>query len=336
MIISKNSVRIPFFSGGSDIPSFYKKDFGLALSATIDKFIYVTVHKPHFSGIRTLYDTIGMENVTSSQDLQHTITREVLNHFRLTEDNRVITSVSDIPSSGSGLGSSSAFTVGLLNCIDKEITLFRENDLFRREKLAKLACDIELDKCGFPIGRQDQYACALGGFNLYRFNSDDTVDIEKLYLKEETFLALQNNLLLFYSGRGRSANEMLQKQSIAFSDEVKRKMVAENRDLAKEAVDLLHKNKPNDFGVLLSVAWERKKSIISNMTNDYFNKVYEIAIKNGATGGKMLGAGGGGFFIFYVPFSCDKAHVITNLEYLTEAKYVPFRFTFAGSQVFEL
>ena len=120
------------------------------------------------------------------------------------------------------------------------------------------------------------------------------------------------------------------------NDDIKRKLICSNRDLAQEAVELLRKNKPHDFGKLLNVAWETKKTIISNMTNDYFDKVYEVAIKNGASGGKMLGAGGGGFFIFYVPYSYDKQHVITNLEYMTEAKHYPFKFVFNGSQVHEI
>ena len=329
MIISKTPLRISFFSGGSDIKSFYDNDFGAALSVTIDKYIYVTIHHTLFSGLRTMYDTIAYESVDELDKMEHLITKEALKYHGV-ENNTVVTSVSDIPSKGSGLGSSSAFTVGLLNCLS--VSELAQHDIYRREKLAKRACEIEIEKCSYPIGKQDQFAAAFGGFNLFRFNRDESVDIEKIYLRESTLKTLEKNLILFYSGRGRSANDILQKQKHAMGEVDKFELVRSNRNLAYRGLNYLKQDEVDAFGLLFHEAWMNKKKIVKEISGTYFDDVYSLALRSGAIGGKLLGAGGGGFFLFYAPEK-KKQQIIYELENATECKNYDFRFVFNGTEI---
>ena len=293
MIISKTPLRISFFSGGSDMPAFYEKEAGAALSVTIDKYIYVMVHDSPHLGIRTVYDAI--ETYPDVETMQHLITKEALKYYGH-HANLTIASISDILARGSGLGSSSAFTVGLVNAL-AATTHYTPS----RSYLAETACDIEMNRCGYPVGKQDQYAAAYGGFNLLEFHKTGKVTTSHVNVENETWRKLEDNLILVYSGYGRSANGILQKQQDAMSDKKKFEMVKRSRNKAYVAHQMLIENDVDKFGELLHEAWIDKKSVVESISDKFFDKVYDGALKHGATGGKLLGAGGGGFFLFYAP-----------------------------------
>jgi len=323
MIISKTPLRISFFSGGSDMPSFYKKEEGAAFSATIDKYIYVMLHKTPHLGIKVMYDSI--EEVPDVEQMQHLITKESLKYFNCNKE-LTIASISDILSKGSGLGSSSAFTVGLINVLSSY-----KWQVSSPKFLADVACNIEMDKCGYPVGKQDQYAAAFGGFNLFKFQNDDVI-VNNLELEPKTLNKLQERILLVYSGKGRSANQILQKHQKAMEDQDKFNLVKKGRDKAYLAHKYLQYGDVDSFGALLHEAWMDKKNIVKEISQDYFDMVYEKALTSGALGGKLLGAGGGGFFIFYVPVE-KKQEVIKSIQFETECKVYDFKFTNKGSDI---
>ena len=326
MILSKTPLRISFFSGGSDMPSFFEKERGAALSVTIDKYIYVMLHKTPHLGIKVMYDTI--EEYPDLETMQHAITRESLKHFSVDKE-VTVASIADILAKGSGLGSSSAFTLGLVNVLANQN---KHEGLLSREYLAQTAYYIERQLCGYPVGKQDQYASAYGGMNLFEFHKDDTVEIRPMTYNRETWNNLEDRLLLVYSGRGRNANSILQKQSAAMSDETKFNLVKASRDKAYVGSRYLKEGKLDDFGHLLHEAWMDKKAVETSITNEYFDGVYNRALEAGALGGKLLGAGGGGFFLFYVDPS-KRQHVIDVITDGTECKVYDFRFTEYGSQI---
>lgn len=321
MIISRTPLRISFFSGGSDMPSFFLRERGAALSVTINKYIYVMMHKTPHLGIKTMYDTI--EQTADIELMQHSITRESLKHFNIDND-ITVASISDILSRGSGLGSSSAFTVGLLNCLAK--------GEYTRERLAQTAYHIERVMCQFPVGKQDQYAAAYGGMNLFQFETDDVVTVRPVVHNNENWDKLQNNLLLVYSGRGRSANSILQKQAAAMDEKDKFKLVARNRDRAFVGANLFSAGLIDDFGALFHDAWMDKKGLAKEITNDYFDVIYDKALKAGAIGGKLLGAGGGGFFLFYVKQE-NRDRVIHSITDESSCKVYDFKFVEQGSSI---
>jgi D-glycero-alpha-D-manno-heptose-7-phosphate kinase len=320
MIISKTPLRISFFSGGSDLPSFYTKKSGAALSVTIDKYIYVMAHeKPNAGSFITAFDQV--ENFESLDAMTHDITRETLKYFDIKTPTHV-TSISDIPSRGSGLGSSSAFTVGLINCIQETTD---------KKKLAELACTIEMERCGYPIGKQDQYAAATGGLNLFGFTKNDVTNTP-LNIDAETLEKLQENLILVYSGIGRSANRILSEQSKLMDDEAKFNLVLNGRNKAITAADMLMNGDIDSFGDLLHLAWMDKKQITKEISNSRIDQIYTNAIDNGALGGKVLGAGGGGFLLFYCPKQ-DQEKVINALLTENDCRVYDFKFTYEGSKL---
>lgn len=325
MIITKTPLRISFFSGGSDMPSFYEKEDGAALSVTINKFIYVMAHKVPHMGVRCMYDEV--EEQYDIEQMQHAITRETLKYYNISKE-ITVASMSDIVTKGSGLGSSSAFTVGLV----KAISTINNNDR-SRSYFAETACEIEMNRCGYPVGKQDQYAAVYGGFNLFQFRKNGQVDVEEVRLTNTNLLALEKNLLLVYSGRGRDANNILQKQQKAMIDIDKFNKVKRSKDKAFEALDLIHKGKIDDFGRLLHESWVDKKGVCEEITQDYFDQIYQTAMDSGALGGKLLGAGGGGFFIFYVPeiHRTSVTWAISNLH--KDCRIYDFEFYGLGSSV---
>ena len=322
MIITRTPLRISFFSGGSDMPSFYKDDLGAALSVTIDKYIYVMAHKTPHMGVKLMYDQI--ENYPDVETMQSNISSETLKYFQINNE-ITVASVSDILSKGSGLGSSSAFTVGLVNALS-QYSGIKAN----KGQLAECACTIEMDK--YPVGKQDQYAAAYGGINLFQFAKDQVILYDTSKIDPFTLKLLENNLLLVYSGLGRSANSILQKQSAAMSDKDKLNLVKRSRDKAYIALGHLIDRDVDSFGALLNDAWMDKKSIVKEITSDYFDDVYSKAIGAGALGGKLLGAGGGGFFVFYVPQSY-RERVKKELNDNTNCTVYDFKFTDQGSTV---
>jgi D-glycero-alpha-D-manno-heptose-7-phosphate kinase len=326
MILSKTPLRISFFSGGSDMPSFYEKEKGAALSVTIDKFIYVMRHDTPHLGVKIMYDTI--EEYPDVEQMQHAITREALKYYDIKKE-VTVASIADILAKGSGLGSSSAFTLGLVNVLAHN---HRHESLNTREYLAQTAYHIERELCKYPVGKQDQYASAYGGMNLFEFHKDNSVEIRPLTYNRDVWNDLEGRLLLVYSGRGRDANSILQKQSAAMNDEAKFNLVKASRDKAYVAARYLKEGKLDDFGSLLHDAWMDKKAVETSITNEYFDNIYDRARKAGALGGKLLGAGGGGFFLFYVTPSRRRA-VIRSVLDETNCKIYDFNFTEHGSRI---
>ena len=325
MIIAKTPLRISFFSGGSDLPSFYEHDIGAALSVTINKFIYVFVNHNTNDKIRTMYESV--EDIPELHLMQDGITKEVLKYHNFNEP-ITIGSVSDIPSGGSGLGSSSAFTISLLIAMDSYLSPIKKTLFTNKDRLAELACEIEMRL--FPVGKQDQYASTFGGMNLFTFSS---TKVERVSLFQPYDLdLLESNLLLVHSGRSRSANAILQKQQEAMADPEKFKRVAQNRDKAYLGKELIESRKYDDFGLLLHESWLDKKSLVKEISQSYFDMVYDKAIDAGALGGKLLGAGGGGFFLFYVPKEY-RENVIREITTNTECKIFDFNFYSKGCSI---
>lgn len=324
MIVTRTPLRISFFSGGSDMPSFYEQEDGAALSVTINKFIHVFAHKVPYTGVKCMYDDV--EEHYDLDQMQHAITRETLKYFGIDKE-MTTASISDIVTKGSGLGSSSAFTVGLVKAISN-----LRKDSNTRQQCAEIACEIEMNKCGYPVGKQDQYAAAFGGMNLFEFKRNGSVSVHPVGITKPSIQGLQDKLMLVYSGRGRDANNILQKQQKAMSKKDKFDLVKRSKDKAYTALDLLNKNKLDDFGYLLHEAWLDKKQVCEDITQDYFDHVYEVARDAGALGGKLLGAGGGGFFLFYVPEK-DRDSLRWAIAKTEECKVYDFEFYGSGSSI---
>lgn len=289
MIISKTPFRISFFGGGTDIDTFYVDNGGAVLSTSINKYMYITVNKRFDDKIRISYSRT--ETVDSINEVQHDIVREALRLVGI-ERGIEITSISDIPK-GTGLGSSSAFAVGLLNAL-----YMYQGAQVSAEKLAMDACKIEIDILGAPIGKQDQYAVAYGGMNLFEFLPGGNVVREKITLDNESYLGFNSKLSMFYTGGQRSANKVLEKQRKAMPG--KEAILSQMKDQAYEQKELLASLGLTDkFGYALNRAWKLKSSISEGISNLEIDKSYKAALDAGALGGKLLGAGGGGFLLFY-------------------------------------
>ncbi|BCJ92962.1 GHMP kinase [Anaerocolumna cellulosilytica] len=293
MIITKTPFRVSFCGGGSDIRDFYKEYGGCVLSTSINKYMYISIH-PYFDNNKTALKYSENEIVDDLSQIKHSIFRTVLNDMDISGVE--IVSTADIPS-GTGLGSSSSFTVGLLHtlyCFQGKYT--------SKSELAKKACRVEIDLLGNPIGKQDQYAAACGGLNFISFHQDDNVSVEPIITRSSTLKNLQENLVMFYTGITHDANVILseQKENISKRDKVDnlKKMCS----LAKDMKYSLEHNQLLDFGTILNEGWLLKKELASGVSNSHIDDLYECAMKNGALGGKLLGAGGGGFLLFY----CEK------------------------------
>jgi len=322
MIISRTPLRISFVGGGSDLPSFYRKHPGAVVSTTIDKYIYITVNKKFDNLIRASYSIT--EFAKKPEDLKHELIRESLLLLNL-NGGIEITSISDIPSRGTGLGSSSSYTVGLLNALHAF-----KGEFASAEKLAKEACDIEINRCKKPIGKQDQYAAAFGNLNYIQFNPDKSVFIDPIICHKKTKEKLQQNLLMLYTGLTRSSTSILKKQNknIHFSSQ-KVRILTQMAKLVPELKKALERNRIDKFGELLHQNWLLKKQMAKGISNTKIDKWYKIARKKGALGGKILGAGGGGFLLLYGPY--EKHKVICQA--LPELRPTQFSFEPEGSKI---
>lgn len=281
--------------GGSDLPAFYQReDVGAVVSSAIDKYIYVNVNKKFDDGTRIGYSI--NEEVQTVAEIQHPIVKASMQFLGLTGGVE-ITTVADIPSKGSGLGSSSSFTVGLLHALNAYMGRYSS-----AETLGRDACKIEIELCGEPIGKQDQYAAAYGGFNLIEFRPDESVVVSPLICKVSTVKALQENLLMFYTGTTRNASSILKEQSESIGGN-KGKLYSLKRmvRLAYNLRDELQSNNLEALGEILHENWVLKKSLVANISNQSIDDWYEIARKAGAKGGKILGAGAGGFLLLVAP-----------------------------------
>lgn len=324
MIITKTPVRISLFSGGSDLPAFYHKEDGAALSVTIDKYIYVIVHASSNPGIRLKFDKV--EHADKLDDIKHVITKEAL---RYSYGPNIITgweiaSISDVTYNGCGLGTSSAYTVGLLH------GLLNRPD-YRTTQLANDACRVEIENCGFPIGKQDQFAAACGGMNLFQFYASGKVD--RTEIVERNLAGFQDKLLMVYTGITRDGNVILMDQSASMDDPIKFARVQRNRDRAFEAMRFIYDGDYDSVGDLFNQSWQEKKGISKGITSQILDDMYEAAMKQGAIGGKLLGAGGGGFFLFYVPTWEVRQRVIEVISLYNNAKPLDFKFSYEGSKV---
>ena len=321
MIISKTPFRMSFVGGGSDLRSFYKDIPGGVISASIDKYIYLSIHK-YFHPDRSLLKYSKTEEVNSIDQIEHNIIREVFRFYNI--KNVDFNSTADIPS-GTGMGSSSAFTVGLIN-----LCSHYNGKILPNYEIAKLACEIEIEILKEPIGKQDQYGCAIGGLKYIRFNPDETVEVNPIFLSNDKLLQLQNNLLLFYTNSVRSASSILSEQN---KNTQRNKSVKDNlKSMSKMSSQLfleLNKGNIDLVGTYLNEAWQRKKRMTSLISNPEIDHIYDIAIKNGAMGGKLLGAGGGGFFLFYVPLQ-NQEKLRKSLKSYIE---LPFNFDFDGTKI---
>jgi len=290
VITVRTPFRISFAGGGSDLEAFYRKSYGAVVSTTINKYMYIIIHPYFHNKIRVKYSKT--EDVDSAEQIQHPLLRECLKLMKV-DKGVEIASVADVPA-GSGLGSSSAFTVGLLQALSVFKCKSRTKDW-----LARTACRIEIDKLKEPIGKQDQYAVSFGGLNYIRFNADGSVFVEPIILRPGAKKALEKNLLMFYFGNERKAATILSKQRKDMARpsgyETVRKMV----QLAERTRKVLARGELGEFGRLLHEGWMLKKSLGNNITNQQLDSYYRKALDAGATGGKLLGAGSGGFLLFY-------------------------------------
>ena len=315
MIITRTPFRISLVGGGSDIEDFYKHSQGAVLSTTINKFMYIYTHN-FFDEDKIRVKYSQTETVTDVNQLKHPIVREVLQKFKI-NGALEISSNADVPA-GTGLGSSSSFTVGLLHNL---YTVFGK--FVTKEQLAEESCDIEINKLKEPIGKQDQYASAFGGLNLIKFNSSGKVNVEPLHLKKETYAALQNNLLMFYTGSQRKTASILLEQKNNMQSKDKFETLKRMVDLVWELRDSLYDGDLNKFGTILHKNWLLKQQLASKISNPEINDLYDKALKNGAIGGKLLGAGGGGFLLLYCNENKQKAlkkalHPLRELKFNLE------------------
>jgi D-glycero-alpha-D-manno-heptose-7-phosphate kinase len=322
MIISKTPLRMSFVGGGSDLPAFYREFGGAVVSTAIDKFVYVTINKKFDDQIRVSYSKT--EEAKSVEEIKHPLVRESMKWLGV-KGGVEITSIADIPAKGTGLGSSSSFTVGLLNALHAFANRHASAD-----KLAREACEIEIAHCGEPIGKQDQYAAAFGGFRFIQFNPDDSVSVEPIICQRETVRQLENNLLVFYTGITRSASALLKTQQLAVTTEkAKRTTLQKMVELAGQLKVELQKNNLAAFGEIIHENWLLKRSLTRQVSNNVIDGWYSRARKAGAVGGKLLGAGSGGFLMFYAPQEKHKAIA----RELSELRRMEFRFEPQGSKI---
>lgn len=319
MIITKTPFRISFCGGGSDIADFYKEYGGCVLSTSINRYMYIMIH-PYFNEKKTALKYSQNEIVENIRDIEHSIFRCVL--YEMNISGVEICTTADVPS-GTGLGSSSSFTVGLLH------TLYcYQSKYVSKAKLAEEACEIEINKLGNPIGKQDQYASAFGGLNFISFYQDDAVSVEPVMIKPNILKSLQDNLIMFYTGITHNANRILAEQRKNITKADSKTNLIQMCRLAREMKYALEKGELSNFGDILNEGWIRKKELAGSISNSKIDELYNIAMRNGATGGKLLGAGGGGFLLFYCPQ--DKQ---TQLENALGLKRFHFAFEHDGSSI---
>jgi len=323
MIITRSPLRITLGGGGSDLPSYYRKHGGFLIAAAIDKYVYVNVMRPFVEGIFLKYS--HLEHVNSVDDVHHPIIREAIRMLEFRTPQLEITTLADIPA-GTGLGSSGSFTTALLKAL-----YAHRRRLLHPDELAELACEIEINRLGEPIGKQDQYIASYGGLTCFTFNPDDTVEARPLKLSMETMFDLEDNLLLFFTGFSRSAGSILGDQKTR-TEQADAEMLA-NLHYAKElgyrSCEALETGDTRRFGELMHEHWEHKRRRSVGMSNPQIDEWYELGRKNGAIGGKLVGAGGGGFLLFH----CEDHRRLRAAMAQAKLEEVRFRFDFEGTKV---
>jgi D-glycero-alpha-D-manno-heptose-7-phosphate kinase len=323
MIIARSPLRISLGGGGTDLPSYYCEHEGFVISAAIDKYVYVTINRPFLEGIYLKYSKI--ENKKKVLDIDHNIIREVLLMENLKTPQIEITTLADIPA-GTGLGSSGSFTTALI----KAVYAYRKKNI-SHEDLAELACDIEINRLAEPIGKQDQYISAVGGITAFTFHKDNKVSYKYIQFPLKTLYELEDNLLLFFTGFTRNAADILKDQKI--KSEKKDINMINNlnyvKDMGYRSKNALEQGDTKHFGELMNEHWQYKKKRSPGMSNDKINNLYDIALKNGAIGGKLVGAGGGGFLMFIAKDKSKLRNSMSNAG----LEEVRFKFDFEGTKI---
>ena len=323
MIITRSPLRITLGGGGTDLPSYYRDHEGFLIAVAIDKYVYITIHRTFSPELILKYSKL--EHVHSIDEIQHPLIREALKASGTTANNLEIASMADIPA-GTGLGSSGSFTTAVL----KALHAYRKN-LLAPAELAEQACDIELNKLGEPIGKQDQYIAAIGGITAFTFHKDGRVEYRPCNISEETLFNLEDNLLLFFTGYSRSASAILKDQNDKSKshDAAMLDNMHFTKELGHQSLAALETGNLDEFARLMDVHWQRKKVRSSGMSNAHINDWYDYAMTHGALGGKLIGAGGGGFLMFYAGDKKKLRHAMRE-KGLQEVR---FRFDFEGSKV---
>jgi D-glycero-alpha-D-manno-heptose-7-phosphate kinase len=323
MIITRSPLRISLGGGGTDLASYYREHSGFVIAAAIDKYVYITLHQTFTQELIVKYSK--MERVQTVDEVQHPLIREALRLTLVGAPYLEITSMADIPA-GTGLGSSGSFTTALLKALHA-----LQKNLVHPQELAEQACHIEIDLLKEPVGKQDQYIAAYGGITCFRFLPNHQVEAWPLKIDTDTLYSLEDNLLLFFTGYSRSASEILKDQHVR-SQQNDREMIANLhfiKELGRESKEALETGDLTRVAELMNVHWEHKKKRSPSMSNDQIDRWYELARQNGALGGKLIGAGGGGFLAFYAE---DKVRLRRAMR---EAglEEVRFRFDFEGTKV---
>lgn len=323
MILGRSPLRVTLGGGGTDLPSYYRSYGGFLVAAAINKYVYVSVLRRFTAGILLKYSKL--ESCDSIEQVSHPIVREALQLLQPRSLAIEIGAMADIPA-GTGLGSSGSFTTAFL----KAFTTF-ENKVLRADEIAELACHIEIDRLGEPIGKQDQYIAAYGGITCFTFNQDDTVEAKPLAITRETLLDLEDNLLLFFTGFSRNAGSILkdQKTRTQKNDDDMLNNLHFVKELGFRSLKVLEEGNASMFGELMHEHWEHKKRRSGGMSNPQIDEWYELGMKNGAVGGKLVGAGGGGFLMFYASDRNKLRHAMAKAG----LEEVRFSFDFEGTKV---
>jgi D-glycero-alpha-D-manno-heptose-7-phosphate kinase len=323
VIIARSPLRISLGGGGTDLPSYYRENGGFLVAAAIDKYVYLTVHETFVPELIVKYSKL--ERVATSAEVEHPIIREALRLLAIDGKYLELTSMADIPA-GTGLGSSGAFATALLKALHTH-----KKGLMHPRELAEQACHIEIDLLGEPIGKQDQYIAAFGGVTSFEFMPDGRVVARPLRLDGDTLSNLEDNLLLYFTGYSRSASAILKEQDDASrrQDAAMAENLHEVKALGYQSQQALEAGDLGRFAELLTTQWERKKQRSGAMSNDRIDAWHRLALENGARGGKLIGAGGGGFLLFYAE---DKARLRRAMAD-SGLPEVRFRFDFEGTKV---
>ena len=292
MIITRTPFRVSFAGGGSDIASFYGKHGGCVLSTAINKYMYISVH-PSFDRQQTVLKYSKTETAKNIDEIEHQYFKQVLTNLNVRGVELV--STADIPS-GTGLGSSSSFTVGLLHAL-----YCYKGKYVSKERLASEACEVEIEQLGNPIGKQDQYAAAYGGLNFIEFRRDGSVTVEPVIMSNDSLRMLEMNLMMFYTGQLHSASAILKEQTRNITAGDREANQLKMCELARELREELQRDNIDAMGEILHKNWLLKKTLANGISSPVIDEAYEKALAAGAVGGKLLGAGGGGFLLFYVP-----------------------------------
>jgi D-glycero-alpha-D-manno-heptose-7-phosphate kinase len=323
MIITRSPLRITLGGGGTDLPSYYREHRGFVIAATIDRYVYVTVMRPFVPGIFLKYSKL--EHVERVDEVQHAIIREAIKMLDFRTPQIEITTLADIPA-GTGLGSSGSFTTALLRALYAHRRL-----LLHPSELAQMACEIEINRLGEPIGKQDQYIASYGGITCFHFHPDESVQASPLRISMDTLFDLEDNLLLFFTGFSRSAGDILKDQNTRTQKEDPE--MIQNLHYVKElgvrSQKVLELGKTDEFGAIMHEHWLHKKQRSRGMSNPQIDEWYELGRKNGAIGGKLVGAGGGGFLMFYAE---DRKRLRQAMAQ-AGLEEVRFRFDFEGTKV---